>query len=261
MLVDSHCHLDFPQLAEQEADVVQRARDASVEVMLTISTRLSTFNPVLELAERYNGVYVATGVHPHNAGEEGPDDAAALIANSGHAKVIAIGECGLDYYYDHAPRDKQKQGFEAHIDACRQTGLPLIVHTRDADADTQSILKDELQKGPYRGVIHCYSSSPELGHAAVDLGFMLGIGGILTFKRSDELRATVEKVPRDRILLETDSPYLAPVPKRGKTNEPAYVAHVARQLAEIWSTDIDTVAQQTTNNFFSLFTKAERPSR
>ena len=260
MLVDSHCHLDFPQLSEQETDVVQRARDAGVEVMLTIATRLSTFNSVLDLAERHKGVYVATGVHPHNAGEEGPESAAPLIANSAHAKVIAIGECGLDYYYDHAPRDRQKQGFETHIEACRQTGLPLIVHTRDADTDTQSILKTELQKGPYRGVIHCYSSSPELGHAAVDMGFMLGIGGILTFKRSDELRVTVEKVPRDRILLETDSPYLAPVPKRGKTNEPAYVAHVASQLAEIWSTDIDTVARQTTNNFFSLFTKAERPS-
>ncbi|MEZ5837837.1 MAG: TatD family hydrolase [Geminicoccaceae bacterium] len=260
MLVDSHCHLDFPELLAEEAGVLARAREAGVRTMLTISTRLSTFDNVLQLANRHDGVWCATGVHPHQSGEEGPDSAAPLIAHAAHAKVIGIGEAGLDYFYDKSPREAQAAGFRAHIDAARATGLPLIVHTRDAEEDTIRILEEGLARGPFGCVIHCYSSSPWLGERAVEMGFHLGIGGILTFNRSTELRETVARMPRDRIILETDSPYLAPVPKRGKRNEPAFVAHVAGRLAEVWQMTIAEVEILTTDNFFRLFSKAERPA-
>jgi len=260
MLVDSHCHLDFPGLAEEEAEVVPRARAAGVGGMLTISTRLSTFGTTLALAERHDGVWCSTGVHPHQAGEEGPASAAPLIANAGHPKVVAIGEAGLDYHYDFSPREAQADGFRRHIEAAQTTGLPLIVHTREADEDTMKMLVEGLERAPFGCVIHCYSSSPWLGREAAARGLYLGIGGILTFKRSDELRATVAELPRKLILLETDAPYLAPMPHRGKRNEPAYVAHVAEVLAGVWDTDIDTVARVTTDNFFRLFAKAARPA-
>lgn len=258
--VDSHCHLDFPGLVAEADAVVERARAAGVTTLLTIATRLTSLPAVLELARRFKGVWVASGVHPHQAAEEaGSADPAPFIANAADPKVVAIGECGLDYFYDKSPRDVQKASFRAQLEAARATGLPFIVHTRDADADTLAILDGAAATAPLRGVIHCYSTSPEMGHRAVALGLHLGIGGILTFKRSDELRATVRDLPRDRILLETDSPFLAPLPFRGKRNEPAYIPHVAAVLAELWGTDAEEVARVTSDNFFHLFTKAERP--
>ena len=259
MLVDSHCHLDFPKLAEDRAGVLARAAAAGVEVMQTIGTRLSTFDEVLAIADAHPGIYCSVGVHPHRADQEGPDGAAALLAHVDHPKVIGIGEAGLDYFHRNSTPESQARGFVAHIEAARASGLPLIVHTRDADDDTIKIMRDQLDKGPYRAVIHCYSSSPALGLAAIELGFYLGIGGILTFKRSDELRQTVQKLPLDRLLLETDSPYLAPEPFRGRRNEPAHVALVAARLAEIRGVEIDDIARATTDNFFRLFDKARRP--
>ncbi len=259
MLVDSHCHLDFPKLAEERAGVMARAEKAGVRVMQTIGTRLSTFSDVLALAEAYPNVWCSVGVHPHRADQEGPDGPEPLLEHVEHPKVIGVGEAGLDYFHKNSTPENQARGFRAHIEAARASGLPLIVHTRDADADTLSIMKDELKNGAYEAVIHCYSSSPELGFEAVDLGFYLGIGGILTFKRSDELRETILRIPMDRILLETDSPYLAPEPFRGKRNEPAYVAHVAEKLAEVRELDVAEIERATTENFFRLFKKAVRP--
>jgi TatD DNase family protein len=258
--VDSHCHLDYPGLAAEVDAVVERAAAAGVTTLLTIATRLSSFPAVLELAVRFPAVWVATGVHPHQAAEEaGSQEPEPFIANAAHPKVVAIGECGLDYFYDKSPRDVQAASFRAQLEAARATGLPFIVHTRDADADTAAILDEAAAKSPLAGVIHCYSTSPELGYKAVALGLHLGLGGILTFKRSDELRATVRALPRDRILLETDAPYLAPMPYRGKRNEPGYIPYVAEVLAELWGTDTTEVARITTGNFFRLFSKA-RPA-
>ncbi len=256
MLVDSHCHLDFPGLVEERAQVVERARTAGVGVMQTIATRLSTFEQVLAIAAADPGIFCSVGVHPHQADEEGVDDPAPLVARARHAKVIGIGESGLDYYYDNSSRAGQERRFRAHIAAARESGLPLIVHTRDADRDTIDVLRAAMAEGPFAGVIHCYSSSPELGFAAVEMGLHLGLGGILTFKRSDELRATVRALPLDRLILETDAPYLAPQPFRGKRNEPAYVAHVATTLAEVKGLPVGEIARATTENFFRLFAKA-----
>ena len=258
--VDSHCHLDYPGLAAEVDDVVARATAAGVTTLLTIATRLSSFATVLDLADRFPGVWVASGVHPHQAADEpGALKPEPFIANAQHPKVVAIGECGLDYFYDKSPRDVQAASFRAQLEAARQAGLPFIVHTRDADADTAAILDEAAAKGTRAGVIHCYSTSPALGHKAVAQGLHLGLGGILTFKRSDELRATVRALPKERILLETDSPYLAPMPYRGKRNEPAYIPYVAAVLAELWDTDTAEVARITTENFFRLFEKA-RPA-
>jgi TatD DNase family protein len=256
MLVDSHCHLDYPGLAEDEAGVIARARAAGVVAMQIIGTRLSTFPQTLSVAERHEGLWCSVGVHPHEAGREGIDEPGPLLRWAGHPKVIGIGESGLDYFYDHAPRDRQTASFRAHIDASRQSGLPLIVHTRDADEDMAAILEQEMARGPFKGVVHCYSSSRMLAERATALGLYLGIGGILTFKRSDELRDSVRAMPPELLLLETDAPYLAPVPKRGRTNEPAYTAFVAQVLAEVLGLDAAQVAKLTTGNFFRLFTKA-----
>ena len=259
--VDSHCHLDYPGLEAEVDEVVARAAAAGVRTILTIATRLSTFERVLALACRFPDVWVATGVHPHQAAEEaGCLDPAPFIANAEHPKVVAIGECGLDYFYDKSPRDTQAQSFRVQLAAARQANLPFIVHTRDADADTAAILEEAAGQGPLCGVIHCYSTSPELGWKGVELGLHLGLGGILTFKRSDELRATVRELPKDRILLETDAPYLAPQAYRGKRNEPAYIPFVAQTLAELWQTDTEAVARITTANFFALFAKAVAPA-
>jgi TatD DNase family protein len=256
MLVDSHCHLDFPGLVEDRDQVIERARAAGVGVMQTIGTRLGTFDKVLAIAEADPGIFCSVGVHPHQADEEGLDDPAPLVALAGHPRVIGIGESGLDYYYDHSSRAGQERSFRAHIQAAREAGLPLIVHTRDADRDTIDLLRTAMVEAPFAGVIHCYSSSPELAFAAVEMGLHLGLGGILTFKRSEELRATVRALPLDRLILETDAPYLAPQPFRGKRNEPAYVAHVAATLAEVKALPVDEIAQATTDNFFRLFAKA-----
>ena len=260
MLVDSHCHLDFPKLAEDREGVLARAEEAGVKVMQTISTKLSRFPEILSIAEAHENVWCSVGVHPHSADQEGPAGPEPLLEHVAHPKVIGVGEAGLDYFHKNSTPENQAAGFRHHIEAARQSGLPLIVHTRDADEDTLAIMKDELSKGRYEAVIHCYSSSPALGYEAVELGFYLGLGGILTFKRSEELRETIASVPLDRILLETDSPYLAPEPYRGKKNEPAYVAFVAAKLAEVKQVPVSEIEQATTDNFFRLFNKAKRPN-
>jgi TatD DNase family protein len=256
VIVDSHCHLDYPGLAEREAEVVARAREAGVGLMVTIATKRGTWADIAALAGRHPEVVCALGVHPHEAGNEGLDDPVPLIEAARQPEVVGIGESGLDYFYDFAPRDRQAASFRAHIRAARATGLPLIVHTRDADEDTMAILEEEMGQGAFTGVIHCYSSTRRLAERAVAAGLYLGLGGILTFKRSDELRATVRDMPLDRLLLETDAPYLAPVPVRGKTNEPAFTAHVARTLAEVKGLTVAEVERATTDNFFRLFTTA-----
>jgi TatD DNase family protein len=261
VLVDSHCHLDFPGLVEERDAVLARARVAGVGTIQTIGTRLSTFEQVVAIAEANHGVYCSVGVHPHRAAKEPLDEPAQLLAWAEHPKVIGIGESGLDYYYDHSPRDVQAAVFRLHIEAARQSGLPLIVHTRDADRDTADLLRAAMAEAPFAGVIHCYSSSPELGFAAVEMGLYLGLGGILTFKKSDQLRATVRELPLERLLLETDAPYLAPEPFRGRRNEPAYVAHVAAMLAEVKGVELAEIERATTDNFFRLFTKAKRAAR
>ena len=256
MFVDSHCHLDCPGLVEEEAEVVARAERAGVGLMQTIATRLDRAPGALELARRHASVVVAVGVHPHEAGAAGVAGAEPLLAFADDPKVTAIGESGLDYYYDKSPRDAQARSFRAHIQACRASGLPLVVHTRDADADTAAILEDEMREGPFTGVIHCYSSSRALAERAVALGLHLGIGGIATFKRSEDLRATIKEVPRDRLLLETDAPYLAPPPHRGGRNEPAYIPLIAEVLATTLGETLAAVEAMTTENFFRLFPKA-----
>ena len=260
MLVDSHCHLDFPGLAEEREAVLARARAAGVGVIQTIGTRLSTFAEVAAIAETCEGVYCSVGVHPHRAAKEPLEDPAQLLAWAEHPKVVGIGESGLDYYYDHSPRDVQAAVFRQHIQAARASGLPLIVHTRDADRDTADLLRAAMAEAPFTGVVHCYSSSAELGFAAIEMGLYLGIGGILTFKKSEQLRATVRELPLERLLLETDAPYLAPEPFRGRRNEPAYVAHVATTLAEVMGVTPAEIESATTDNFFRLFTKAQRPA-
>jgi TatD DNase family protein len=260
MLVDSHCHLDHARYADDQFEVIGRARDAGVRTMLTIGTRLERFDAVLQLARAHSGVWCSVGVHPHDAEREPLDSPAPLLARTAHPEVVGIGEAGLDYYYQHSSREAQAAGFRAHIQAARESGLPVIVHTRDADADTIRILEEEMAAGPFTGVIHCYSSSPALGFAAAELGLYLGIGGILTFKRSDELRATVARLPLAQLLLETDAPYLAPEPFRGKRNEPAHVARVAATLAQLHDTTIAEIERVTSENFFRLFDKASPPA-
>lgn len=256
MLVDSHCHLDYPGLVEDEAAVVARAGRAGVGLMQTICTRLDRAGDVLALAGRYAEVVVGMGVHPHHAGEAGIEDSTSLLALAEHPKVTAIGETGLDYYYDKSPQPLQERSFRAHIQACRETALPLVVHTRDADADTARILEEEMQAGPFSGVIHCFSSSKALAERVLELGLMLGIGGIATFPRSEALRAIIKELPLDRLILETDAPYLAPPPHRGKRNEPAYVALIADVLAKTTGEPLSTIETATTENFFRLFPKA-----
>tara|TARA_R100000005_G_scaffold96551_2_gene84465 strand:+ start:3764 stop:4549 length:786 start_codon:yes stop_codon:yes gene_type:complete len=259
MLVDSHCHLNFEQLSSQLDDVVARARAAGVGHMLTIGTKLREFTAVRTIAEGYDDIHCSVGVHPHEAESENDEvSTAKLIELAAHPKVVGIGETGLDYFYEHAPRELQKKSFRQHIAAARETGLPLIVHTRDADQDTIDILQDEYGQGPFTGVIHCFSSGWEVAEKSMEIGFFISISGIVTFKAAEELRDHVRKIPLDRLLVETDSPYLAPVPKRGKTNEPAFVAHTAAQVAALKGVDTDRLASITTDNFFKLFNKIER---
>lgn len=259
MLVDSHCHLNFEQLSSEIDDVVARAREAGVGHMLTIGTKLREFEGVRAIAERFDDIHCSVGVHPHEAESEGDEvTAAKLIELSNHPKVVGIGETGLDYFYEHAPRELQKKSFRLHIEAARETGLPIIVHTRNADADTVKILHEEYEKGPFTGVIHCFSSGWEVAEKSMEIGFYISISGIVTFKPAEELRDHVRKIPVERLLVETDSPYLAPVPKRGKTNEPSFVAHTAAKVAELKGLDPDQLAALTTENFFNLFNKIER---
>jgi TatD DNase family protein len=260
MLVDSHCHLDFPDFAEERAAVVARAVAAGVTRMVTISTRVKRFASIVEIAESHDEVYCSVGTHPHNAAEEIDVTSEELVGLSRHPKVVAIGEAGLDYFYDRAPRDAQAQGFRRHIAAARETGLPLVIHSRDADADMAAILEDEIGKGAFPFILHCFSSGPALAETGVKLGGYVSFSGILTFKKSDELREIAKNVPWDRLLVETDAPYLAPQPFRGKRNEPAYVAHTARVLGETLGVNAREIAAITTDNFFRLFNKMPRPN-
>ena len=258
MLIDSHCHLDFPELAGDEPGVLARARTAGVAGMLTIGTRLDQFERVRAIAERNGNVWCSVGVHPHEAKEEGQSTPDRLIEATRHPKVVGIGETGLDFYYEHSPRAEQAESFRAHIAASRQTGLPLIVHTRDADQETGDILEEEYGKGAFPGLIHCFGSGPEVARRALALGMFISISGIVTFKAAEGLRTIVRDIPLGRLLVETDAPYLAPVPKRGKTNEPAFVAHTAAKVAELKGIGVAELEAATTENFFRLFTKAQR---
>lgn len=260
MLVDSHCHLDFPDFASERDEVVARARRAGVVRMVTICTHLSRFAPVQEIAETYADVFCSVGVHPHNAGSELPGTSVErLVELAAHPKVVGIGESGLDYYYDKSPRDAQDQSFRLHCRAARRTGLPLIVHSRDADDDTARVLKEEGAGDGLRGVMHCFSSGRELAERALDMGFYVSFSGIVTFRNSEELRAITRDVPLERILVETDAPFLAPVPKRGKRNEPAFVAHTAAVVAEVKGIDPAELAERSTRNFLTLFDRVPAP--
>ena len=259
ILVDSHCHLDFPEFAPELDAVVQRAREAEVQTCVTIGTTLAKFPNVLAVAERFENVWCSVGVHPHEAKVEPLADAAPLIERARNPKVVGIGETGLDYYYGHSPREMQIANFRAHIGAARELKLPLIVHTRDAEDDTIAILEEEIGQGPFTGLIHCFTGTQRLAGAALALGFCISASGISTFKKSDTLRAVLKTVPLDRLLVETDAPFLAPQPFRGKRNEPAFVKHTAETMAELKGVSFDALADATTNNFFRLFTRAKRP--
>jgi TatD DNase family protein len=258
VLVDSHCHLDFPDFADELDAVVARATAAGLTRLVTISTRVKRHAEVLAIAERYRQVYCSVGTHPHNAHEELDLTVEDLVARTRHAKVVALGEAGLDYHYDHSARDAQERGLRNHIAAARKTGLPLVIHSRDADADMAKILEEETGRGPFPAVLHCFTGSRELAERAVALGLSVSFTGILTFKKSDELRAIAASLPADRILVETDAPYLAPGRHRGKRNEPSYVVETAKVLAEARGVAFEEIARQTTENFFRLFRKVPR---
>ncbi|HYM32032.1 MAG TPA: TatD family hydrolase [Candidatus Cybelea sp.] len=259
MLVDSHCHLDFPDFADELEEVLARASAAGVGAMVTICTHLSRFEQVRALAERHPQIFCSVGVHPHEAASE-TVDTARLVELARHPKVVGIGETGLDYYYEHSPRDRQQACFKSHIKAAQATGLPLIVHTRDADADTAAMLTEARAEAPLSGVIHCFSAGARLAEVALGLGFYISLSGIVTFKKAAELRETAKHLPLERLLVETDAPYLAPVPKRGKRNEPAFVAHTAAEVAALKGVPADAIAEATTANFFRLFAKARIPA-
>jgi TatD DNase family protein len=258
MLVDSHCHLDFPDFAADLDGVLARAHGAGVTHMVSISTRVRRHAALLAIAERYPNVFCSVGTHPHYAHEELDIGADELAAHTAHPKVVAIGEAGLDYFYDNSPREAQVQGFRTHIAAARKTGLPLVIHSRDADADTARILEEETAKGTFPTVLHCYTGGPDLAKRAIALGLSISFTGILTFKKSDALREIAASLPADRIMVETDAPYLAPGKYRGKRNEPAYVVETAKVLAEARGASLETIARQTTDNFFRLFAKVPR---
>ncbi len=259
MLVDSHCHLDFPDFSDERDVIVARALEAGIGRMVTISTRVKKFPQVLEIAEAFETVYCSVGTHPHNADEELDITADDLVRLSEHPKVVAIGEAGLDYHYDKAPRAAQVQGFRTHIEAARRTGLPLVIHARAADDDMAAILEEETGKGAFPFILHCFSSGRSLAETGVALGGYVSFSGILTFRNSAELRAIAADVPHDRLLVETDAPYLAPVPFRGKRNEPSFVVQTAKVLAETIGVSEEKVAELTTDNFFRLFKKMPRP--
>jgi TatD DNase family protein len=258
MLIDSHCHLDFPQLSDELDAVLARAQDAGVALMVTISTRVAQFGKLKDIVEARDNVFCSIGTHPHNAAEEPDVTADELIEIARHPKVVAIGEAGLDYHYDHSPRDAQEKGFRTHIAAARETGLPLVIHAREADEDVARILEEESEKGAFPFVLHCFTSGPDLAKRGLALGGFVSFSGVVTFKKADALREIARTVPSTRVLVETDAPYLAPEPFRGKTNEPSFVAHTATRLATVRGISADELAQITTENFFNLFTKVPR---
>lgn len=256
MIVDSHCHLDFPDFASELDDVVARARAAGIGRLVTIGTRVRRSAEVRAIAERFDDVFCSVGTHPHNAGEEADVTLAELFAEADHPKVVAIGEAGLDYHYDLGPREAQRAGFLMHIAAARQTGLPLVIHAREADDDVAAILEEESGKGAFGFVLHCFTGGAALAHRAIALGGYVSFSGILTFKSGAPLREIAAALPADRVLVETDAPYLAPNSRRGKRNEPAFVAETARVLADVRGWSEAEVAETTTANFFRLFSKA-----
>lgn len=260
MFVDSHCHLNYKGLVERQREVLANARAAAVSTMLNISTREREWDEVIGLAQQEQDVWASVGIHPHEADGHVGVDKAKLVAKAAHPRVVGIGETGLDYYYDHSDRAQQRASFREHIAAARETGLPLIVHTRDAEEDTAEILADEMGKGDYSGVIHCFTASADFGRTALDLGLYVSLSGIVTFKNAKELQTVAETIPEDRLLIETDSPFLAPVPHRGKSCEPAFVADTAQFLADLRGVPVELLAAQTSENFYRLFDKAQRPA-
>jgi TatD DNase family protein len=260
MLVDSHCHLDFPELEEDRAGIIARARSAGVKTIVTIATRVGRYETYKAIAESDPDIWFTIGTHPLGAGEE-PDIPADVLLNlARHEKCIGIGEAGLDYFYDKVERETAKRVFVTHIAAARESGLPLVIHARDADADMIAILREEHAKGAFPAILHCFSSTPALAQTGIELGLHVSFSGIVTFKRSDELRDIAKMVPMDRLLVETDAPFLAPQAYRGKRNEPSYVVEAAKTLAEVHGVTYDAMAAQTTDNFFALFKKAKRPA-
>lgn len=256
MYVDSHCHLNYKGLVEEQEAVLTRARAAGVAAMLNISTRANEWDEVIGLAERESDVWASVGIHPHEADIHPDVETPTLVERAGHPRVVGIGESGLDYYYDKSDRDRQRASFRAHIAAARETGLPIIVHTRDAEDDTHQILAEEMGKGAFTGVIHCFTASADFGRKALDLGLYISISGIVTFKNARDLQAAAKEIRADRLLIETDSPFLAPVPHRGRPCEPAFVADTARFLAELRGEPLEQLAETTSANFRALFTKA-----
>ena len=256
MLVDSHCHLNYKGLVEEQGAVLNRARGSGVTAMLNISTREKEWQDIVGTAEREDDVWASIGIHPHEADAHPDIDLGKLVKASEHERVVAIGETGLDFYYDHSDREQQKRSFRTHIHAARETGLPIIVHTRDAEEDTANIMAEEMEQGAYTGVIHCFTASEDFAHKSLDLGLYISISGIVTFKNAKDLQSTAAKIPSDRLLIETDAPFLAPVPHRGKTGEPAFVADTARFLADLRGEDYQSLCQTTAQNFYTLFNKA-----
>ncbi len=261
MLVDSHCHLDFNDFEDDMDEIIDRARECGVNMMLNAGNNLDELPNQLELSERYPFIYAAVGVHPHNA-QEYPDlTAADLLAHVGHKKIIGIGETGLDYYYDYAPRDLQIKLLREHIKAAQESGLPLIIHNRESDEDMMSVLDEAYRNKPFAGMIHCFSSSRKLADFALSIGFYLSASGMITFNKCAELREIFADVPPERLLVETDSPFLAPIPKRGRRNEPSFVIHMAEKLAQIRGLPFEKIAQLTSDNFCNLFRKASDKGR
>ena len=259
-IVDSHCHLNYKGLVEEQGAVIQRARDAGVGCMLAINTKLKEYPEIIDIVEGHPDVFGTVGIHPHEAENEPDVGLEALLGRATHPKIVGIGETGLDYYYDNAPRDMQKVNFRAHIAAARETGLPVIVHTRDADQDCVNIIQEEMEKGAFNGVIHCFTASQFLADEVLKMGFYISISGIATFKNAKELQKTVQTVPENRLLVETDAPFLAPVPHRGKTCEPAYVMDTARFVADLRGVEFSQLQQTTTANFYRLFNKVTPPA-
>jgi len=256
MLIDSHCHLEYKGLVEDQQGVLTRAREAGVGAFLNISTKQSEWDQVVGTATREGDVFASVGIHPHEADQHEDLGQGVLLAATDNPRVIAIGESGLDYYYDYSDRDVQQKLFRMHIDVARQTNLPLIIHTRDAEDDTFAILEDEMGKGAFPALIHCFTASADFGRKVLDLGLTISISGIVTFKNAKELQDVAKSVPNDRLLVETDSPFLAPVPHRGKKCEPAFVANTAQFLADLRGEELDALADTTTGNFIKLFSKA-----
>ena len=259
MLVDSHCHLNFPDFKDDLDAVIQRAREAGVGVMQSICTDMGEFDEIYAITQRYDGIYCSVGVHQNDSGEQKIVTCEELLVKTSQEKVIGIGETGLDYHYERSDSETQKKSFIEHIKAARISGLPVIVHTRDADEDTIAILSDEMAKGQFKGLIHCFTSSKYLADKAVELGFYISISGIITFKNAQAIRDGIADVPLERLLVETDSPYLAPIPHRGKRNEPSFTIYTNKIVAELKGVSEEESASATTDNFFRLFNKAVRP--